>query len=185
MKTCSVRRLLSVVVFCVMCWPALASAGDGARLLPNELRAAGGLGRFDRTWLVAAVFHSNTPRFLRAHRVEVATGLNGSGNRARPFVSAGPVWRIGMPRRLFVELGFSPTLLGGSSFQGTDLGGNFHFTSSAAIGRDLGRGRLIALRIQHTSNGSIRRVNPGINMAGLSITFASFRNSESTRSGDW
>ena len=87
----------------------------------------------------------------------------------------GPVWRLPInSRSLFVELGVSPTLLGGSSFNGRDMGGNFHFTSSAAVGKTFGARDAfsLSLRIQHTSNGSIRNTNPGMDMIGVNLSFS-------------
>ena len=89
-------------------------------------------------------------------------------------MSLGPVWRIPVNySSLFIELGISPTLLGGSTFNGRDLGGNFHFTSSATIGKTFGARDAVSLslRIQHMSNGSIKSTNPGMDMIGLNFTF--------------
>lgn len=42
-----------------------------------------------------------------------------------------PVWRLSInSRSLSVEPGFSPTWLGGSTFHGRDLGGNFYLRTS-------------------------------------------------------
>lgn len=93
---------------------------------------------------------------------------------SQPFVSLGPVWRLPInSRRLFIQLGFSPTLLGGASFHGRNLGGRFHFTSSATVGMTLGArdGLELALRVQHTSNGGLSSTNPGMDMIGLSFAF--------------
>jgi len=72
----------------------------------------------------------------------------------------------------YVEFGISPTLLGGSSINGSDLGGSFHFTSSAAIGTTFGAMGAVAftLRIQHTSNGGLSSDNPGMDMVGLNLS---------------
>lgn len=44
----------------------------------------------------------------------------------------GPVWRLSInSRSLSVEPGFDPTLLGGSSFNGCDMGGNFYLWTSS------------------------------------------------------
>ncbi len=89
-------------------------------------------------------------------------------------MSFGPVWRQPINSRfLFVELGFSPTVIAGSSFNGRDLGGNFHFTSSASIGATFGAREIssIALRIQHTSNAGLNNTNPGLDMIGLNFNF--------------
>ena len=101
-------------------------------------------------------------------------GTLSTSQENRLFVSLGPVWRLPInSRSLFVELGFSPTLLSGSSFNGRDVGGNFHFTSSAALGTTFGARDSVALslRIQHMSNGSLRNTNPGMDMIGLNIAF--------------
>ena len=108
----------------------------------------------------------------RAATVELAIGAISTPQETRPFVSFGPVWRLPINRRsLFVALGFSPTLIGGSSFNGRDLGGNFHFTSSASVGANFGAHENIsvALRVQHTSNGGLSSTNPGLDMIGLNF----------------
>jgi len=166
----TIRRCSRIAALTGIFWPALLYAGGSGELRPTEFRAAVGLDNFDRTWQVAAVFRAVSPKSFRAHHLEIATGVTASGIDARPFLSAGPVWRFSGPRRFFLEVGFSPTLLGGPRYQGCSLGGILHFTSSASIAWDFGRGGLISLRIQHTSNGSIRSVNPGLNMVGLTIT---------------
>ncbi len=89
----------------------------------------------------------------------------------------GPVWRLPInSRSLFAELGISPTLLSGSSFNGCDMGGNFHFTSTLVVGRTFGARDSVALslRIQHMSNGSLSRTNPGMDMIGINVTFNPF-----------
>ena len=117
------------------------------------------------------------PRRLRARRLELAIGTISTSQDTRPVVSLGPVWRLPISSSsLFVELGISPTLLGGSSFNGREMGGNFQFTSFAALGANFGPRDSVALslRIQHTSNGSLNSSNPGMDMIGLNITFNSF-----------
>ncbi len=85
-----------------------------------------------------------------------------------------PVWRLPInSRSLFVELSISPTLIGGSSFNGRDLGGNFHFTSAAAVGKTFGLRDAfsLSLRIQHTSNAGLSSINPGMDTVGLNFSF--------------
>ncbi len=96
------------------------------------------------------------------------------GVENRPFVSLGPVWQFPVNNGpLFFELGISPTLLGGSTFNGRDLGDNFHFTSSAAVGKTFGARDAfsLSLRAQHTSNGNIKSTNPGMDMIGINFAF--------------
>lgn len=71
---------------------------------------------------------------------------------------------------LFVEFGFSPTLVTGNRrFGHEDLGGPLQFTSHAAIGISPAvLPRLdVAWRIQHISNGRLYEINPGVDMIGL------------------
>ena len=139
-----------------------------------DFRVAQGVSKFDDTLLYAVAYELRPLHGLRARHFELAMGLISNSARPRPFVSLGPVWRL--PLRddsLFLEFGLSPTLLGGSSFGGRDLGGNFHFTSSASIGATLGRfdNVSVSLRVQHTSNGGLSSTNPGLDMVGLNFTF--------------
>ncbi len=122
---------------------------------PTAFRVSVTGDKFSDTWQAAAVFSLRPPRRLRARHLELAIGAISTPQETRPFVSFGPVWRLPVNRRfLFVELGFSPNLIAGSSFNGRDLGGNFHFTSSASVGATFGARENISLavRVQHMSN---------------------------------
>lgn len=139
-----------------------------------DFRVAQGVNKFDDTLLYAFAFKLRPPHRLRAQHLELAVGLISNSTKPRPFVSLGPVWRVPLrDNSLFLEFGLSPTLLGGSSFGGRDLGGKFHFTSSASIGATIGRSETVSvsLRIQHTSNGGLSSTNPGLDMVGLNFTF--------------
>jgi len=107
-------------------------------------------------------------------RLEAAAGvLAGSGDR-RAFVSLGPVWRLSAnDAALRVEFSLSPTLLGGSTFDSLDLGGNLHFTSALSVGwTPNGQRRSgVTLRLAHVSNGGLHRRNPGLDTIGLAFTF--------------
>ena len=144
-----------------------------AFLVPDDYRFVTAARKFDDTAQFAAAFRIAAPRALRAHHTELAIGTIFTNTDNRLFVSVGPVWRF--PLRgpsTFVDVGFSPTLLSGSTFNGRELGGNIHFTSSLAIGARFGRqvDYSIAFRAQHISNGGINGTNPGLDMVGL--TFA-------------
>jgi hypothetical protein len=151
---------------------AFFQSATAGTLLPPEVRIA-------TTWrdvadvrLLAAAWFSRASSWTRASRIEIALGVVDGSGRARPFVSVGPVWRLNHPEApAFVEIGFRPTALGGSSVGNEELGGNLHFTSSVAVGRDFDRGPLarIALRIQHLSNGGLRDRNPGLDLVGLNF----------------
>lgn len=128
--------------------------------------------QFSGTTQVAAVFHVQSWQLWGADRLELTVGVLGDGNRTRPVLSVAPVWHRAIGQsRYFLEFGIGPTLLGGSTFQGRDLGGNFHFTSALVFGAGIGRRGFVALRLQHTSNGGLRDVNPGMEMLGITFGF--------------
>ena len=145
-----------------------------ANLGTTEYRVATATKKSGNTSQFAVAFRMLPPRRLRARHVELAVGAISTSQETRAFVSLGPVWRLPINHRLpYVELGFSPTLLTGSSLNNRDLGGNFHFTSSISIGATFGTRQNIslALRVQHTSNGGLGSTNPGLDMIGLNFAF--------------
>lgn len=169
-------RILHAVVFVIA---MLSFALNGANALaanlePSDYRVAAAGDKFEGTRLYAVTFKMRPPRRLRASHLELAVGSFSTSTEDRAFISYGPVWRLPIEHQsLFVELGFSPTLIGGSSINGRDLGGNLHFTSSIAIGATFGRREAVSLslRAQHTSNGGLNETNPGIDMFGINIAF--------------
>ncbi len=170
-------KALHTVVF-VIAMIAFTLNDSNARatsVMPADYRFAMADDKFEDTWQLAVAFRMRPPRRLRARYMELAVGTISTSEVSQPFVSFGPVWRLPINSRwLFIQLGFSPTLLGGSTFRGRDLGGKFHFTSSATVGTTVGARDAVelALRIQHTSNGSIRNTNPGMDMIGLNLSFS-------------
>jgi len=137
------------------------------------------IGKHDDVSHYALVFHGRPPRRLLAERMELSIGTLSGADENRWFVSYGAVWRV--PRRflpivgnnLYVDFGFSPTWIAGSTVNGRDLGGNLHFTSSLSVGTYLNARRTLGLsaRIQHTSNGGLDSTNPGLDMAGLNLVY--------------
>ena len=94
----------------------------------------------------------------------------------RYFASLGPSVRIASDRwkaPLFLDLGLSPTVIGGSNYGDEDLGTTLNFTSYIGIGMKFGRTKRheVRLRYQHISNGGLDEVNPGVNMIGLDFVF--------------
>ena len=156
---------------------ATPAYADG--FLPTEYRAMESIGKHEDVSQYALVFHGRPPRRLFAERMELAVGTLSGANADRWFVSYGAVWRV--PRRwmpfarnaMHVDVGFSPTWIAGSAVNGRDLGGNLHFTSSLSVGAYLNARRTLELsaRIQHTSNGGLDSVNPGLDMLGLSLAY--------------
>lgn len=140
----------------------------------SEFRVTTAGDQFSGTVQAASVFHIEAAPSSRIqpNRIELGIGVFSNDTDTRPFVSLGPVWQLkGRNQQLYTELGFSPTFLGGSTFGDSDLGGNVHFTSSIAFGYDLNalRDAALTLRVQHISNGSLHRTNPGMDMVGLSF----------------
>jgi hypothetical protein len=150
----------------------LQSATAGSILPTPELRLADTYQEGSDIRLFAAAWYIEAPAWIRASRMEIAVGLLDGSGPARPFASVGPVWRLNRAQTpIFVEFGFSPTALGGSTLGNHELGGNLHFTSSLALGRDFHQGPLarVALRVSHLSNGGLRDDNPGLDLIGLSF----------------
>ena len=170
-------RALYIAVFAMMMISCMLNSSNAraATAVPSDYRVAAAGDKFADTWQFAVAFRMRPPRRLRGFRAkhfELAVGTISTSRESNPFVSLGPVWRLPINNSsLFLELGISPTLLGGSTFNGRDMGGNFHFTSSAAVGRTFGARDAISLwlRIQHTSNGSLSSTNPGMDMIGLNF----------------
>ena len=169
-------KALHIIFFATMMISCLLnnSLAQAASVIPSDYRLATAGDKFSDTVQFAMAFKFRPPRRLRARYVELAIGAISTSQETRPFVSLGPVWRLPIDSRsLFVELGFSPTLIAGSSFNGRDLGGNFHFTSSASVGATFGvrENISVALRVQHTSNGGLNGTNPGLDTIGLNFAF--------------
>ncbi len=169
-------KALHTVVFvsAMISFTLNSSNARAATATPTDYRVVAASGKYDDTTQYAMAFRMRPPRRLRARHLELAVGTISTSQETRVFVSLGPVWRLPINNRLpYVELGFSPTLLTGSSLNGRDLGGNFHFTSSISIGATFGTRQNIslALRVQHTSNGGLSSTNPGLDMIGLNFAF--------------
>jgi len=167
-KTSFATRLVASLLILISLPSTSTAAPD--LLAPDELRLLSSVAKIEDTSQVTLAYRLRSPRPLRAHRMELAIGTIFSNADVRPFVSYGPVWRFPvMGPSTFVDVGFSPTVLAGSSFDGQDLGGNLHFTSSLSLVGRFGDAEKysVALRAQHTSNGGLHRTNPGLDMVGL------------------
>ncbi len=105
--------------------------------------------------------------------LDITAGAFLASDKTASYVSFGPSWQHRSMRRnglgWFMDYGLHPTLISRTSFDGTRIGGSFHFTSHFGIGAYLTRDRQasLALRYQHTSNGGIRSRNPGIDMVAV------------------
>jgi len=107
---------------------------------------------------------------LLESRIMVAVGLMKQGDVAHTFLSVGPVLKLSSASSRFsAEIGLSPTLMEDSMFADRELGGRLHFTSHVAGIISFGRQRrhLIAIHLQHISNGGLSSTNPGVDMLGI------------------
>jgi len=171
-------KMMHIIFFTVMIVTCMLnnSLAQAASVIPADYRLATAGDKFSGTVQYAVAFKFRPPRRLRAKRVELVVGTIATSQESRLFVSLGPVWHLPIANRLmFFELGISPTFIGGSSFNQRDMGGNFHFTSFAAIGAKFGKrdALLLSLRVQHTLNGGLGRTNLGMDMVGITFGFNS------------
>lgn len=174
LANCRYRYLFSLLLVLFTLAPRLAAA-QSAVLVPGEMRIATGIDEFDGASHFAATLQLRPPRRLRSEYLEIAIGGIATSGTDRLMLAIGPVWQVPLHRdRIALKLGFSPTLIGGSTIEGRDLGGNFHFTSSAAIETRFGTHRqaTLAFRFQHTSNGGLNDTNPGMDMVGVSFGYS-------------
>lgn len=144
----------------------------------NPVKIRFGTSFHERTAInvVSFAYDTKAPKWLRANRLEFALGAVSRAEQSRPFISLGPVWRWepeGSKKNWFVDFGLSPTVLGGAKFDGRDLGGNLHFTSSVEIARKFGRSgsSTVSLRLQHLSNGGLNDTNPGLDTIMLGFSY--------------
>ena len=126
--------------------------------------------------VVAFAYDFEVPGWFGADHLELAVGAISRGEQSRALLSLGPVWRWESGHRnspWFLDLGLAPTALSGGKFDGRDLGGNLHFTSSAEIGRSFGKNSssTISLRLQHLSNGGLNDTNPGLDTIFLGFSY--------------
>ncbi len=171
-------KMMHIIFFTVMIVTCMLnnSLAQAASVIPADYRLAPAGDKFSGAVQFAVAFKFRPPRRLRAKRMELVVGTIATSQESRLFVSLGPVWHLPIANRsMFFELGISPTFIGGSSFNQRDMGGNFHFTSFAAVGARFGKRNALSLslRVQHTSNGGLSSTNPGMDMIGITVGFNS------------
>lgn len=93
-------------------------------------------------------------------------GEDGVVGRLGPMLSLGHA-------RVPVELlsGVSPTILSRQKFGNRDFGAPLQFASHAGLLAKLGRRVTVGYRFQHTSNASLHRHNPGLNLHVFTIDY--------------
>lgn len=117
----------------------------------------GGWGRVEFDWLVSG-------------------GALRDAERDTAFVSLGQAVTLRAPLRLravALQASFSPTWTETDRLNGQDFGGHVHFTSAVALKLFLDRAQrqAIAFRAQHTSNGGLEQPNPGLDLAGIELSW--------------
>lgn len=106
---------------------------------------------------------------LSSH-LEIGLGALESAGQTGLVASLGPLVTLRNPgSRWQFELGIKPTWLSEDRFGRENLGGHFHFTSHIGVNYRYRRDLLIGYRFQHTSNASIKDVNPGLDVHLLAI----------------
>lgn len=167
------NRLLQFAIIGLACVALYGRCAQAEGLESMDLRFMHGYkNKFDKTDQYVATLNFPPPQFLGIDRQELAFGAFDSPDDTTAFVSFGPVWHLPFgDGPIFVDLGFSPTLLSKSKIQDEAVGGKLHFTSSVSLGAKFGENdsMSLALRVQHTSNGSIDTPNPGIDMMGVNF----------------
>lgn len=171
-STPNAKRLRFAVAASVLALPLIATVANAEPITPVEYRSGFARDRFAGTTQLTAAIPLSSRWYLRSDRLELTLGILTTSHETRPVIALGPVWRKALGGSgAYLEFSFSPTLLGGSTFSGRDLGGNVHFTSAVTIGRRFGRRQaaVLAVRVQHTSNGGLHRINPGMDMIGITF----------------
>lgn len=101
---------------------------------------------------------------------------SGSDETDIEYIHFGPTWHY-RPAALWsgahVEIGTAITRLSDDQLSERVLGGRWHFTSHLSLGHDFGKGHRwhAAIRLQHTSNASTQRHNPGLDIPMLEIGY--------------
>ena len=158
MKRTGINRRVSpiVAIATLMLWmSSVLTPAHAAQSVP-ELRVATAINGYEDVQVLAASWQRNAPRWTRASRVDVTLGVIRDDRHTVPLATAAPVWAWSSAGgKRFLEFSIGPTVLGSAHVGEQDLGGNFHFRSSLAIGATFGNQRpvRIALRISHISNG--------------------------------
>lgn len=165
-RTCT--RLQTISITAALLISSVAQAVDFS---PSEVRISTAGDKFDGVTQIAVTAKTPTPEIFGAHHAEYSFGAMFATGESEIFASYGPVWRLPVSESdLFVDLGIAATLISGTRFEGREIGGHFHFTSSVSIGKRFGRTQYFALRIQHLSNAGLNGTNPGMDMIGLEFS---------------
>lgn len=165
------HRFIAVVVLALV--PAAAAAGT----LELSVRELGNVTHF--SGVQQAALEGRLPSRQRLPGTGLAldwiaaAGAVVDRTQASSFVSIGRVLTVALSRVLELQGSFSPTWMEADRLNGRDFGGHFHFTTALALRfhADPRRRFAVALRGQHTSNGGLDEANPGLDLAGIELTW--------------
>jgi hypothetical protein len=172
MAICARAWRMSARVIALLLLPVVGLADPPVSAV-SSYRIAAAVYKYDQTGQVAVALRRKGECAWRDWNMELVAGVIHSPQATRPFLSVGPVWCWPLPDpSLYLEISLSPTVIAGSRIEGRDLGGDFHFTSSVALGSQFGRRKdwSVSLKFQHISNGGLNRPNPGMNLVGLDFS---------------
>lgn len=86
-------------------------------------------------------------------------------------LSLKPVLRWWTSENFFLETGVGPSGLTSSHFGGREFGSRFQFNSHIGAGYVFQKAHRISLRYSHSSNGGIKRPNPGLDVLELGYSY--------------
>jgi len=107
-------------------------------------------------------------------RLDIGVGWLDEGGTSAAIVEAGPLLVIIYKQfPLTLAVGSNLTGLSRPKFETKDLGIQFQFTSHIGLNWDFAQHFRLGYRYQHTSNAGLDKINPGLNlhMVGLSYLF--------------
>lgn len=105
----------------------------------------------------------------------IHAGTHVNTNGATSQIYAGLTWRIDMLNPVFLELSFGGSANNGrtskQSSKRNALGSNVMFREGASVGWQINAIHSLSLLLDHTSNASLAKKNPGITNIGLRYGF--------------
>lgn len=175
--TCTIL-LLALIGDCVT--PALALQTESASIRAGRAR---NLGSTNAHAVVIEFTPDTVPRPFSLLADDLSYDLtlghiraSGSDETDIEYIHFGPTWHY-RPAIFWagahVEIGTAITRLSEDQLSERILGGRWHFTSHLTLGHHYGKGRRwhAAVRLQHTSNASTQRPNPGLDIPMLELGY--------------
>ncbi len=134
--------------------------------LPVESRNSG-FHQYDLTYRMDLPWHSSDRVFTD---LRFTGGMLADDYDRGMVFSVGPTLGINMRKtRMVFLIGSSVTALGVSRFETRNLGGKLQFTSHVGVGVHITDHVGMMLGVQHMSNASLHKPNPGLNMFSIRL----------------